>query len=301
MLQDAGGGVYKKLVLKDDKLRRRGAVRRHGRRRLVLPAAARRHATSRDFARPPDVRPGAPRRLRPRRRQTRVAAMTDDAEVCGCNGVCKGDIVKAITRQEAVHARRGARAHQGLVLLRLVHRPGRAAARDHRWAATTRPTPKKKPMCALHRAHARGGARGDPARQLLDHPGRDAGFLEWKTPDGCASCRPALNYYLISAWPGEVRGRHAVALHQRARARQHPEGRHLFGGARACGAARPRRRSCARIADVAEKYEVPDGQGHRRPAHRPAGREEGGPAGDLGRLSRQASSRATPTARRCAR
>ncbi|MGQ4828585.1 hypothetical protein, partial [Enterococcus faecalis] len=27
--------------------------------------------------------------------------------------------------------------------------------------------------------------------------------LGWSTPDGCASCRPALNYYLLCAWPGE--------------------------------------------------------------------------------------------------
>jgi nitrite reductase (NADH) large subunit len=27
--------------------------------------------------------------------------------------------------------------------------------------------------------------------------------LEWTTPDGCASCRPALNYYLLCAWPNE--------------------------------------------------------------------------------------------------
>ena len=25
----------------------------------------------------------------------------------------------------------------------------------------------------------------------------------WTAPDGCASCRPALNYYLLCAWPGE--------------------------------------------------------------------------------------------------
>ena len=29
--------------------------------------------------------------------ETRVAAMADSAEICGCNGVCKGDIVNAIT------------------------------------------------------------------------------------------------------------------------------------------------------------------------------------------------------------
>ena len=29
--------------------------------------------------------------------------------------------------------------------------------------------------------------------------------LEWRTPNGCATCRPALNYYLISTWPGEAK------------------------------------------------------------------------------------------------
>ena len=29
----------------------------------------------------------------------RVAAMADTTEICGCNGVCKGDIVNAITRK----------------------------------------------------------------------------------------------------------------------------------------------------------------------------------------------------------
>ena len=27
--------------------------------------------------------------------------------------------------------------------------------------------------------------------------------LEWSTPEGCAKCRPALNYYLVASWPGE--------------------------------------------------------------------------------------------------
>ena len=31
------------------------------------------------------------------RDRSRAAVMGDEAEVCGCNGVCKGTIVKAIT------------------------------------------------------------------------------------------------------------------------------------------------------------------------------------------------------------
>ena len=55
-----------------------------------------------------------------------VAALPDDAEICGCNGVCKGKIVEAIKAKGLDDARRGARPHQGLGKLRLLHRPRRA-------------------------------------------------------------------------------------------------------------------------------------------------------------------------------
>ena len=29
-------------------------------------------------------------------------------------------------------------------------------------------------------------------------------FMEWRTSNGCASCRPAINYYLLSTWPHEA-------------------------------------------------------------------------------------------------
>mgnify|MGYP003892597883 CR=1 FL=1 len=28
--------------------------------------------------------------------------------------------------------------------------------------------------------------------------------LGWRTPNGCSSCRPAINYYLLSSWPKEA-------------------------------------------------------------------------------------------------
>ena len=55
-----------------------------------------------------------------------VAALPDDAEICGCNGVCKGKIIGAITGKGADLARRRARPYQGIGLVRLLHRPGRA-------------------------------------------------------------------------------------------------------------------------------------------------------------------------------
>ena len=38
------------------------------------------------------------------------------------------------------------------------------------------------------------------------------------------------------------------------------------------------------IADVAEKFNIPDREGDGRPAHRPAGRQEGGPARACGAI-----------------
>ncbi len=49
-------------------------------------------------ARHADVRPGLSGR-RPLDPTAAVAALPDDAEICGCNGVCKGKIVQAITEK----------------------------------------------------------------------------------------------------------------------------------------------------------------------------------------------------------
>ena len=90
----------------------------------------------------------------------------------------------------------------------------------------------------------------------------------------------------------ELHARHALvrrprrgslgALHQRSRARQHSEGRNVLGDP-----AHPRRRDERRRAAPHRRRggQVPraDGEDHRQPAHRPARREEGRPAEDLGR------------------
>ena len=278
VLTDPARGVYKKLVIKDDKLV--GACLYgdtvDGAWYFKLLRDGRNIA---DDPRPADVRRSASRRHRPRRPQTRAAAMADGAEVCGCNGVSKGTIVKAI-KEKGLFTLDEVRKHTkasgscgsctGLVEQILMA----TAGGDYSAA------PKMKAVCGCTDAHPPAGARRDPrAAPAVDRRGPRA-RSSWRTPNGCASCRPALNYYLISTWPHEARGRSAVALHQRARARQHPEGRHLLGGAAHVGrrdqrvGAAPHRRRRRQVPD-------PDGQGHRRPAHRPARREEGGPAGGL--------------------
>jgi NADPH-dependent 2,4-dienoyl-CoA reductase/sulfur reductase-like enzyme/bacterioferritin-associated ferredoxin len=208
----------------------------------------------------------------------RVAALPDSAEICGCNGVCKGTIVAAI-RDLKLFTLDEVRAHTkasascgsctGLVEAVLAHTVG----------GNYSAAPSKKPLCKCT-DHSHDEIIATIRDQKLKSMRAVFDFMEWKTPDGCPTCRPALNYYLLARWPAEVPGRCPVALHQRARPRQHPEGRQLLGGAahvgrpdQSEGTARHRRRG----------RQVPGAgsEGHRRPAHRPVRGEKDGPAGHV--------------------
>jgi len=127
--------------------------------------------------------------------QNRVAAMSDDTEICGCNGVCKGDIVKAITEKklftlEDVRAHTKASSSCGsctsLVEALLAHVVGG----DYSTA------PHLKPLCGCtDKTHDE--VREQIRRQELKNIPAVMQALEWKTPDGCPKCRTALNYYLL--------------------------------------------------------------------------------------------------------
>ncbi|EGD60961.1 assimilatory nitrite reductase (NAD(P)H) large subunit precursor [Novosphingobium nitrogenifigens DSM 19370] len=127
-----------------------------------------------------------------------VAALSDDAEICGCNGVSKGQVVSCIDSGahslDAVRSQCKASASCGsctsLVenLLRL------------RLGADMESGPKTMCKCTSF-THA-DVRRLIVERKLKVIP-QVMQELGWKTPDGCASCRPALNYYLLCAWPGE--------------------------------------------------------------------------------------------------
>ena len=81
-------------------------------------------------------------------------------------------------------------------------------------------------------------------------------FMEWRTPDGCATCRPAINYYLLSTWPGEARDDSQSRLaNERMHANIQKDGTYsvvprMWGGVTNASELR-------RIADVADKYAIP--------------------------------------------
>lgn len=132
-----------------------------------------------------------------------VAALPDSAEICGCNGVCKGTIVTAITEKglsslDEVRAHTKASASCGSCtgqveqLLALTLGDGYAGEA------------KAKPMCkCTDRTHdeVRRAITALDLKTIPDVMQR----LEWRTPDGCHHCRPALNYYLLCEWPGEYK------------------------------------------------------------------------------------------------
>src|SRR3546814_8027616 len=80
-------------------------------------------------------------------------------------------------------------------------------------------------------------------------------YLNWRTPNGCATCRPALNYYLISTWPGEAHDDpQSRLINERAHANIQKDGTYSVVPRMWGGVTNPS--ELRRIADVADKYNV---------------------------------------------
>src|SRR5690349_13998902 len=190
VLADPSAGVYKKLVLRDDKLV--GAVLYgdtvDGAWYFKLLRDGTNVGPLRDRLMFGESNLGDTGH----QGQSRAAAMADTAEVCGCNGVCKGAIVKAI-KGKGLFTLEEVRKHTkassscgsctGLVEQILMF----TAGGDYSAA------PKQKALCGCtDRTHqeVRDAIR---KHELLSIPAVRE-FLEWRTPDGCATCRPAINY-----------------------------------------------------------------------------------------------------------
>ncbi|MBD9678810.1 NAD(P)/FAD-dependent oxidoreductase [Pseudomonas sp. PDM18] len=187
--------------------------------------------------------------------QNSAANMPDTAEVCGCNGVCKGTIVKAIQEnglfsvdevKKHTKAASSCGSCAGLVEQILISTVG--------GAADVKPK-SEKAICGcsdLNHGQVRQAIRD---HHLITLSGAMR-FMDWRTPDGCATCRPALNYYLISTWPGEAKDDpQSRLINERAHANIQKDGTYsvvprMWGGVTNAAELR-------RIADVADKYQVP--------------------------------------------
>ena len=251
-LSDPVAGVYKKLVLKDEKLV--GAVLYgdtvDGTYYFKLLREGRKIADVRDRLMFGEANLGDTGHLG----QSRAASMSDDMEVCGCNGVCKGAIVKAI-REQKLYTLDEVRKHTkassscgsctGLVEQILVTTAG----------ADYSAAPKQKAVCGCT-GHTHSEVR-QAIRDLKPLSGLAAmKLLSWTTPNGCATCRPALNYYVLSTWPHEAQDDpQSRYINERAHANIQKDGTfsvipRMWGGVTDSSELR-------RIADVVDKYQIP--------------------------------------------
>jgi nitrite reductase (NADH) large subunit len=181
-------------------------------------------------------------------------ALPPSAEICGCNGVCKGEIVDAITKKglftlEEVRAHTKASSScgscTGLVESLLAGTVGEGYDK----------TPSKKGMCGCtEHSHDEVIAAIKHGLQTMEDVRKS---LEWKNPDGCAACRPALNYYLLANWPDEYQDdAQSRFINERAHGNIQKDGTYsvvprMFGGL--CTA-----NDLRAIADVSDKYQVPE-------------------------------------------
>ncbi|WP_324709252.1 nitrite reductase large subunit NirB [Pseudomonas citronellolis] len=187
--------------------------------------------------------------------QSSAASMPDSAEVCGCNGVCKGTIVKAIQEnglfsvdevKKHTKAASSCGSCAGLVEQILISTVG--------GAADVKPK-SEKAICGCSELN-HGQVRKAIREHHLTSMAEAMRFMDWSTPNGCATCRPALNYYLISTWPGEAKDdAQSRLINERAHANIQKDGTYSVVPRMWGGVTNPA--ELRRIADVADKYQVP--------------------------------------------
>lgn len=252
VMSDPFGGVYKKLVIKDDKLigaclygdtvdgswyfkLLRDGRNVHDIREKLMFGESNIGDTGHEG-------------------HSSAATMPDEAEVCGCNGVNKGTICKAIKEK-------------GLFTLDEVKKHTKASASCGSCTGLVEQilmftaggdysaTPKKKAICGCTDASHKDVRDAIRTQKYLTHAEVYEG-LGWRTPNGCASCRPAVNYYLISTWPKEAKDDpQSRFVNERSHANIQKDGTYsviprMWGGHTTPDELR-------RIADAADKYKIP--------------------------------------------
>ncbi len=182
-----------------------------------------------------------------------VAALPDDAEICGCNGISKGQILQSIEKEgltdlagvrSCTKASSSCGTCTGLVESLLALQLGDAFA-----------APSKTTVCGC------SDLGHDEVRRLIVSQKMKSipevmQSLEWKTSCGCAKCRPALNYYLVASWPGEyVDDGQSRFINERVHANIQKDGTYsvvprAWGGMTTSAELRA-------VADVVDKFNIP--------------------------------------------
>lgn len=181
-----------------------------------------------------------------------VAALPPDAEICGCNGICKSTITDAIaggaTDLGAVRATTKASASCG-TCTGLVEQLLQVTLGDDF------EMPAAQPICGCC------DLTHEDVRRLIKSQvlkSQEAVWQElgWKTRNGCHVCRPAVNFYLLADWPLEYRDDpQSRFVNERKHANIQKDGTFSVVPRMWGGITNPT--ELRAIADAADKYNVP--------------------------------------------
>jgi len=181
-----------------------------------------------------------------------ASMMADDTIVCGCNGVSKKEVVDAIikqgltTRKEVTGCTKAAGSCggcAGLVDQLLASTLGTAFVESGH-----------EPICGcteLNHEQVKEQIR----QKKLTMVREVMSVLEWKG-EGCQVCRPAINYYIGMTWPGEAEDdRSSRIANERMHANIQKDGTYsviprIYGGVTTAD-------DLIRIGEIAKKYDVP--------------------------------------------
>ena len=182
-----------------------------------------------------------------------VNAMSDDEEVCGCNGVCKGDIVTAIKTNDlktltevkfTTKAGASCGSCLGLVEQILVNTLG-----DEYQSGTPEGICD---CCDVGHKEIKHCINNNEFDNVYDVFGK----LNWKT-EGCHICRPAVNYYLLAKYNDNKykNDKRSTFTNDRVAANIQKDGTYsviprIWGGVTSP-------QELKDIADIAVKYDVP--------------------------------------------
>lgn len=181
----------------------------------------------------------------------KTAAMPMDEIVCGCNGVTKAAILNAIQTEgcssvKEIRACTKASASCGgcqPIVEQLLQFAGKAVSRE------------KEGICGCT-VLDRDAIVAKIKEMRLTSVKEVMHVLDWSTPEGCSKCRPALNYYLGMLWPEAYEDeRESRFANERFHANIQKDGTfsvvpRIYGGVTSP-------KELKKIADIAEKYEVP--------------------------------------------
>ncbi|MEL6959899.1 MAG: nitrite reductase large subunit NirB [Pseudomonadota bacterium] len=181
-----------------------------------------------------------------------VAALPPEAEICGCNGICKGTITDAIangaTDLAAIKATTKASASCG-TCTGLVEQVLQVTLGDDFVVPTA------QPVCGCCDLTHEDVRRLIKSQELKS---QEAVWQElgWKTRNGCHVCRPAINFYLLADWPLEYRDDpQSRFVNERKHANIQKDGTFSVVPRMWGGITNPT--ELRAIADAADKYNVP--------------------------------------------